>query len=130
MTSLILLASKGRAAGIHLIIATQTPRKDVISGVIKANFPTQIAFKVANNTDSRVILDNPGAEKLLGNGDMIFSQNARLERIQCGYIGPDEITALARAIEPQDGFQKSFTTPYYLPEVKDRARTSKRPGCQ
>ena len=119
MTSLILLASKGRAAGIHLIIATQTPRKDVISGVIKANFPTQIAFKVANNTDSRVILDNPGAEKLLGNGDMIFAQNARLERIQCGYIGPDEITALARAIESQDGFQKSFTTPYYLPEVKD-----------
>lgn len=119
MTSLILLASKGRAAGIHLIIATQTPRKDVISGVIKANFPTQIAFKVANNTDSRVILDNPGAEKLLGNGDMIFSQNAKLERIQCGYIGPDEITALARAIESQDGFQKSFSTPYYLPEVKE-----------
>lgn len=119
MTSLILLASKGRAAGIHLIIATQTPRKDVISGAIKANFPTQIAFKVANNTDSRVILDNPGAEKLLGNGDMIFSQNAKLERIQCGYIGPDEITALARAIESQDGFQKSFSTPYYLPEVKE-----------
>lgn len=67
-------------------------------------------------TDIKAI---PGAEKLLGNGDMIFAQNARLERIQCGYIGPDEITALARAIESQDGFQKSFTTPYYLPEVKD-----------
>lgn len=119
MTSLILLASKGRAAGIHLIIATQTPRKDVISGVIKANFPTQIAFKVSNNMDSRVILDSPGAEKLLGNGDMLYSQGARIERIQCGYIGPEEITALALAVESQKGFQKSFSTPYYLPEVKE-----------
>lgn len=119
MTSLILLASKGRAAGIHIIIATQTPRKDVISGVIKANFPTQIAFKVSNNMDSRVIIDSSGAEKLLGYGDMIFSQNARMERIQCGYIGADEINALAKAVETQTGFQKSFSAPYYLPEVKE-----------
>lgn len=119
MTSLILLASKGRAAGIHVIIATQTPRKDVISGVIKANFPTQIAFKVSNNIDSRVIIDTPGAEKLLGNGDMLYSQGAKIERVQCGYIGPDEITAVARAVESQQGFQKSFSTPYYLPEVKE-----------
>ena len=119
MTSLILLASKGRAAGIHVIIATQTPRKDVISGVIKANFPTQIAFKVASNMDSRVIIDSPGAEKLLGNGDMLFSQGAKIERIQCGYIGPEEITSLALAVESQKGFQKAFNTPYYLPEVKD-----------
>lgn len=119
MTSLILLASKGRAAGIHVIIATQTPRKDVISGVIKANFPTQIAFKVSNNIDSRVIIDTPGAEKLLGNGDMLFSQGAKIERIQCGYISPDEITAISKAIESQQGFQESFSTPYYLPEVKD-----------
>lgn len=118
MTSLILLASKGRAAGIHVIIATQTPRKDVISGVIKANFPTQIAFKVSNNMDSRVIIDSTGAEKLLGNGDMLYSQGAKIERIQGGYIGPDEITSLAKAIESQQGYQKSFSTPYYLPEVK------------
>jgi len=119
MTSLILLASKGRAAGIHVIIATQTPRKDVISGVIKANFPTQIAFRVGNGVDSKVILDSTGAEKLLGYGDMLYSQGARVERVQCGYIGPDEITSLAKAIEAQKGFQKSFSTPYYLPEVKD-----------
>ena len=119
MTSLILLASKGRAAGIHVIIATQTPRRDVISGVIKANFPTQIAFKVGNGVDSKVILDCTGAEKLLGNGDMLYSQGAKVERIQCGYIGPDEITALALAVENQKGFQKAFSTPYYLPEVKD-----------
>ncbi len=124
MTSLILLASKGRAAGIHLIIATQTPRKDVISGVIKANFPTQIAFRVGNGIDSKVIIDCTGAEKLLGNGDMLFSQGARVERIQCGYIGPDEITALAKSIESQQGYLKSFSTPYYLPEVKDEDDTS------
>lgn len=124
MTSLILLASKGRAAGIHVIIATQTPRKDVISGVIKANFPTQIAFRVGNGVDSKVILDSTGAEKLLGNGDMLFSQGARIERIQCGYIGPDEITALALSVESQKGFQKAFSTPYYLPEVKDEETDS------
>jgi DNA segregation ATPase FtsK/SpoIIIE, S-DNA-T family len=124
MTSLILLASKGRAAGIHLIIATQTPRKDVISGVIKANFPTQIAFRVGNGIDSKVIIDCTGAEKLLGNGDMLFSQGARVERIQCGYIGPDEITALTKSIESQQGYRKSFSTPYYLPEVKDEDDTS------
>jgi len=119
MTSLILLASKGRAAGIHVIIATQTPRKDVISGVIKANFPTQIAFRVGNGIDSKVILDSTGAEKLLGNGDMLYSQGAKVERIQCGYIGPDEITSLAKAVEDQKGFQRAFNTPYYLPEVKE-----------
>ena len=109
----------GRAAGIHMIIATQTPRKDVISGMIKANFPTMISFKVANSTESQVVLDNTGAEKLIGNGDMLFSQNANIERIQCGYIGPEEINALTKSIEIQKGAQKCYSTPYYLPEVKD-----------
>ena len=118
-TSIISLAQMGRAAGIHMIIATQTPRKDVISGMIKANFPTMISFKVANSTESQVVLDNMGAEKLIGNGDMLFSQNANLERIQCGYIGPEEINALTKSIEVQKGVQKSYSTPYYLPEVKD-----------
>lgn len=118
-TSIISLAQMGRAAGIHMIIATQTPRKDVISGMIKANFPTMISFKVANSTESQVVLDNVGAEKLIGNGDMLFSQNANMERIQCGYIGPEEINALTKSIEAQKGAQKSYSTPYYLPEVKD-----------
>lgn len=117
--SIISLAQMGRAAGIHMIIATQTPRKDVISGMIKANFPTMISFKVANSTESQVVLDNTGAEKLIGNGDMLFSQNANIERIQCGYIGPEEINALTRSIEIQKGAQKCYSTPYYLPEVKD-----------
>ena len=118
-TSIISLAQMGRAAGIHMIIATQTPRKDVISGMIKANFPTMISFKVANSTESQVVLDNIGAEKLIGNGDMLFSQNANMERIQCGYVGPEEINALTKSIESQKGAQKCYSTPYYLPEVKD-----------
>lgn len=117
--SIISLAQMGRAAGIHMIIATQTPRKDVISGMIKANFPTMISFKVANSTESQVVLDNIGAEKLIGNGDMLFSQNANMERIQCGYIGPEEIKAMTESIGVQRGAQKCYSTPYYLPEVKD-----------
>ena len=117
--SIISLAQMGRAAGIHMIIATQTPRKDVISGMIKANFPTMISFKVANSTESQVVLDNVGAEKLIGNGDMLFSQNANIERIQCGYIGPEEIKVLTETIGGQRGTQKCYSTPYYLPEVKN-----------
>ena len=117
--SIISLAQMGRAAGIHMIIATQTPRKDVISGMIKANFPTMISFKVANSTESQVVLDNTGAEKLIGNGDMLFSQNANIERIQCGYIGPEEIKSMTDAIGGQKGAQKCYSTPYYLPEVRD-----------
>lgn len=118
-SSIISLAQMGRAAGIHVIIATQTPRKDVISGMIKANFPTMIAFKVSNSTDSQVILDNTGAEKLIGKGDMLISQNAGMERVQCGYIGPDEIKSITDNIAAQTGVGKSYSIPYYLPEVED-----------
>lgn len=90
LASLILLASQGHAVGIHLIIATQTLRKDVISGIIKANFPTRIAFRVSDNKESRVILDAAGAEKLLGDGDMLFFRDGEVERIQCGDISADE----------------------------------------
>ena len=127
-TSIISLAQMGRAAGIHMIIATQTPRKDVISGMIKANFPTMISFKVANSTESQVVLDNMGAEKLIGNGDMLFSQNANMERIQCGYIGPEEIKAMTESIGAQKGAQKCYSTPYYLPEVKDEDSGSEDGG--
>ena len=119
--SIISLAQMGRAAGIHMIIATQTPRKDVISGMIKANFPMMIGYKVANSTESQVVLDTTGADKLIGNGDMLISQNANVERIQCGYIGPEEIKALTDSIASQKGAQKSYSTPYYLPEVEDES---------
>ncbi len=119
MTSLISLASLGRACGIHLVIATQTPRREVISGVIKANFPMSIAFTTKTDVDSRVILDEPGAEKLLGKGDMIITKNADTDRVQCGFISSAEIDRLTTNIENQKGYKKSFNTPYYLPEVKD-----------
>lgn len=119
--SIISLAQMGRAAGIHMIIATQTPRKDVISGMIKANFPMMIGYKVANSTESQVVLDTTGADKLIGNGDMLISQNANVERVQCGYIGPEEIKALTDSIACQKGAQKSYSTPYYLPEVEDES---------
>lgn len=119
MTSIISLAQMGRACGIHLVIATQTPRREVISGLIKANFPMSIAFTVKTDVDSRVILDEVGAEKLLSNGDMLISKNADTDRVQCGYISSAEIDRLTAAIESQNGYKKSFSTPYYLPEVKD-----------
>ena len=119
MTSIISIAQMGRAAGLHLVIATQTPRREVISGLIKANFPMSIAFTVKTDVDSRVILDEIGAEKLLGKGDMLISKNADTDRVQCGYISSDEIEMLTKSVEVQKGYKKSFNTPYYLPEVKD-----------
>ncbi len=119
MTSIISLAQMGRACGIHLVIATQTPRREVISGLIKANFPMSIAFTVKTDVDSRVILDQTGAEKLIGMGDMLLSKNASTERIQSGYIRSTEIDSLTKAVESQSGYRKSFSIPYYLPEVSD-----------
>ena len=122
MTSIISLAQMGRACGIHLIIATQTPRREVVSGMIKANFPMSIAFKTKTQADSQVIMDQGGAEDLIGKGDMLLSIDASTERIQCGYISSAEIDAMTRAIESQKGYHKSFSTPYYLPEVKEEGK--------
>ena len=101
-TSICRIAQKGRAAGIHLVIATQTPRKDIITGVIKANLPTKIAFKVSTGMDSRVILDAQGAEKLLGKGDMLFKGPAgEMERIQGSMVSDPEIQKIADFVSSQ-----------------------------
>ncbi len=115
-TSVIRLAQKGRAAGLHCILATQRPTVDVITGLIKANFPMRIAFRVTSRIDSSTILDQPGADKLIGRGDMLLYTGIDMERVQCAFIGNDEIVDLTNAIAEQTGYQKSYNTPYYLPE--------------
>ncbi len=114
-TSIIRLAQKGRAAGIHVVLATQRPSVDVVTGLIKMNFPTRIAFRVFSSTDSKTILDSPGAEKLIGNGDMIYYSGAERERVQCAFISNEEINSITDFIGSQKGYMKSYNTPYYLP---------------
>ena len=118
-TSIIRLAQKGRAAGIHIVLATQRPSVDVITGLIKANFPTRIAFRVISRIDSSTILDSPGAEKLIGRGDMLYYAGVEMERVQCALIDSDEISKLTEFIGEQQGYKKSFNTPYYLPDVEE-----------
>ncbi len=118
-TSIIRLAQKGRAAGLHVVLATQRPSVDVITGLIKTNFPTRIAFRVVSRTDSSTILDSPGAEKLIGKGDMLYYAGVEMERVQCAFIDSEEINRLTEYIGSQDGYRKSFNTPYYLPAVDD-----------
>ena len=115
MGSIVRLAQKGRAAGIHVVIATQRPSVDVITGLIKANFPARIAFRVSTRVDSNTILDATGAEKLIGRGDMLYYAGVETERIQCGFISNDEINAITEFIGDQQGYEKSYNTPYYLP---------------
>ncbi len=118
-TSIIRLAQKGRAAGLHVVLATQRPSVDVITGLIKTNFPTRIAFRVVSRTDSSTILDSPGAEKLIGKGDMLYYAGVEMERVQCAYIDSEEINRLNEYIGSQEGHNKSFNTPFYLPPVED-----------
>ena len=112
---IIRLAQKGRAAGIHVIIATQRPSVNVITGLIKANFPTRIAFRVLSGVDSRTILDAVGAENLIGKGDMLYYAGVKVERIQCALVSMAEINKITKFIGDQDGYKQCYSTPYYLP---------------
>ncbi|MDE7126744.1 MAG: DNA translocase FtsK, partial [Bacteroidales bacterium] len=113
--SIIRLAQKGRAAGIHVIIATQRPSVDVITGIIKANFPMRIAFRTLSRIDSNTILDSSGAEKLIGRGDMLYYSGVDMERVQCALVSMDEINKITDYIAAQTGYRQCYNTPYYLP---------------
>ena len=113
--SIIRLAQKGRAAGIHVIIATQRPTVNVVTGLIKANFPTRIAFRVLSSQDSRTILDAIGAENLIGRGDMLYYAGVKVDRVQCAYVSMNEISRVTKFIGDQNGWKQCYGTPYYLP---------------
>lgn len=110
------LAAVARAAGIHLIIATQRPTVNVITGGIKLNIPGRIAFRVIQGNDSRTILDQLGANQLIGRGDMLFSINGKLERVQCAFIDTPEVSAICESIGSQVGYQTPYELPEYSPE--------------
>lgn len=113
--AIVRLAQKGRAAGIHVIIATQRPSVNVITGLIKTNFPTRIAFRVVSRVDSATILDTNGAENLIGRGDMLYYAGVEMERVQCALVSMAEINRITDFIGSQTGYKKCYNTPYYLP---------------
>ena len=115
-TPLARLAQLSRAVGIHLIIATQRPSVNVITGLIKANFPARIAFRVTSKIDSRTILDTGGAEQLIGRGDLLYSQSNDLTRIQCGFIDTPEVDKLSDFIGSQMGYPTAYELPEYSKE--------------
>ncbi len=109
------LAQLARAVGIHLIVATQRPSVNIITGTIKANFPARIAFKVSSKIDSRTIIDTGGAEQLIGRGDMLLSLSSNVVRLQCAFVDTPEVEAVCDFIGDQTG----YATPFLLPEYKD-----------
>lgn len=109
------IAQKARAVGMHMIIATQRPSTDIITGPIKANFPARIAFKTTQSIDSKTILDRPGAQRLIGRGDMLALIDGRIERVQCAFVDTEEVEAICEHI----GSQQGFPMPMPLPEVPE-----------
>ena len=110
------LAQLARAVGIHLIIATQRPSVNIITGTIKANFPARIAFKVSSKIDSRTILDAGGAEQLIGKGDMLVSYNGEITRLQCAFVDTPEVDRVCSFISEQKGYPQAFLLPEYMDE--------------
>lgn len=110
------LAQLARAIGIHLIIATQRPSVNVITGIIKANFPARIAFRVTSRIDSRTILDHQGADQLIGRGDMLFTQGNDLVRLQCAFVDTPEVEKITDFIGSQKGYPEAYQLPEYIGE--------------
>lgn len=116
-TPIARIAQKARAVGMHMIIATQRPSTNVITGIIKANFPGRVAFRVSQMVDSKTILDRTGANQLIGRGDMLFSHNGSLERVQCAFISTEEVEAITQCIDNQAGYEHA----YFLPEAPNES---------
>jgi len=114
-TPIARLAQLARAIGIHLVVATQRPSVNVITGIIKANFPARISFKVTSKVDSRTILDAGGADQLIGQGDMLFSHGSELVRLQCAFVDTPEVEDVCDFI----GGQRGYSSAYHLPEYRD-----------
>ncbi|HLW10881.1 MAG TPA: DNA translocase FtsK 4TM domain-containing protein [Fermentimonas sp.] len=112
------IAQKARAVGIHMIIATQRPTTNIITGTIKANFPARMAFRVTSQIDSRTILDMSGANQLIGRGDMLFSQGSILTRIQCAFVDTPELDDITKYIAKQQGYDSAYPLPEVVSEVE------------
>ncbi|MGB0885583.1 MAG: DNA translocase FtsK 4TM domain-containing protein [Chitinophagales bacterium] len=113
-TPIARLAQLARAIGIHLILATQRPSVNIITGVIKANFPARISFKVASKIDSRTILDAGGADQLIGRGDLLFSQGSDIKRVQCAFVDTPEVEKIVNHIGEQQAYPSAFILPEYV----------------
>lgn len=118
-TPIARIAQKARAVGMHMIIATQRPSTNVITGIIKANFPGRIAFRVSQMVDSKTILDRPGANQLIGRGDMLFSHNGDIQRVQCAFIDTPEVEAICDCIDEQIGYEHAYYLPEYFPDAAE-----------
>jgi len=114
------IAQKARAVGIHMIIATQRPTTNIITGTIKANFPARIAFRVTSMIDSRTILDGPGANQLIGRGDMLFFQGSDMTRVQCAFVDTPEVERISEFIGNQQSYPTAFLLPEYVGEEGDK----------
>lgn len=123
-TPIARLAQLARAIGIHLVIATQRPTTNIITGVIKANFPARVAFRVTSMIDSRTILDQPGANQLIGRGDMLISTGSDLVRVQCAFVDTPEVERITDFIGNQRAYPTAFLLPEYIPEGQGEAAAS------
>lgn len=124
-TPIARIAQLARAVGIHLVIATQRPTTNIITGVIKANFPARIAFRVTSMIDSRTIIDQPGANQLIGRGDMLVSTGNDMIRVQCAFLDTPEVEQITEFIGNQRGYLGAYELPEYTPEGSDAGAAGK-----
>ena len=120
-TPIARITQKARAVGMHMILATQRPSVNIVTGVIKANIPTRIALRTQSVIDSRTVLDTKGAEQLIGRGDMLYSANGNVTRIQCAFVDTPEVDAVVEHIEKQQRYFEPYQLPEYVPEGAEDA---------